>query len=82
MYYPHFINCANYDNKIYKFYDVDIIERNFIYPFTYNNVKYDVNENVINENLVNIVNNDFIKLPDFENLMLDMNGLPFIPHNT
>ena len=81
MNYPHCIDYTKFNNKHYKFYDVDIIERNYIYPFSFN--KAIIKEAIIKENDKIIKNdiNNFIQLPNFENLILDRNGLPFIPHN-
>jgi hypothetical protein len=70
MSYPNFIDYKNFD-KYHKFYDIDIIERNMIYPFTYS----------IKSNIIKCDINNFIPLPNFENLILDKNGLPFIPIN-
>jgi hypothetical protein len=70
MNYPNFIDYKN-SEKYHKFYDIDIIERNMICPFTYN----------IKSNILKYDINNFISLPNFENLMLDKNGLPFIPIN-
>lgn len=91
MYYPNCIDYTKISNKYYKFYDIDVVERNCIYPFTYKNTN-DINyyfgdnnqknsDNIINneENKNKIDINDFVRLPDFENLVLDANGLPFIP---
>ena len=80
MNYPHFIDYTKFNDKHHKFYDIDIIERNCIYPFTYNNTN-NVKSNIIrnDSNISNI--NNFIQLPIFENLILDTNGLPFIPLN-
>ena len=72
MSYPNFINYNNLNDIFYfKSYDIKIIERNCIYPFTYTNNK------TINKNIDEY--NDFIQLPNFDNLTLDKNGLPFIP---
>lgn len=76
MNYPNFIDYNNFNNVCNKFYDINIIERNIIYPFTYiehNNIE----DNIVDNNTVN----NFIRLPLFENLVLDQNGLPFIPLN-
>lgn len=85
MNYPHFIDYKSSENKYYKFYDIDIVERNCIYPFTYNNAndtKYNIIENIIENHIKNDINvDDFIQLPMFENLMIDANGLPYIPLN-
>lgn len=70
MNYPNFIDYKNFD-KYHKFYDIDIIERNMIYPFTYS-----IKSKIIKHDISN-----FIPLPNFENLMLDKDGLPFIPIN-
>lgn len=81
MNYPNFIDYKNIGNIYYhKLYDINVIERNCMYPFTYNNtnntnvsIKNDIVENDSN------INNNFIQLPNFDNLILDVNGLPFIP---
>ena len=83
MSYPNFVDYKNIDDiYYYKFYDINIIERNCMYPFTYNNINTtnvsNKNDNVsIKNNNINV--NNFIQLPSFDNLILDVNGLPFIP---
>lgn len=76
MSYPNFIDYKKFNETYYyKFYDINIVERNCIYPFTYNSdnfKKYQHNKQNIN---------DFIPLPNLENLILDKDGLPFIPLN-
>jgi len=79
MNYPNFIDYKKSNDKYhFKLYDINIIERNCIYPFTYNTKNNVINKN---DNMVKINHNNFIQLPNFENLMLDANGLPFIPLN-
>ena len=95
MNYPNIIDYKSLTNIYYhKFYDINIIERNYIYPFTYNmsnktnyqNTKIqETNEKksqITSRNNIEILNNNFIQLPNFENLILDAQGLPFIPFNT
>lgn len=74
------MNTVSYFND----YEVKIIKRNLIYPFTNNFEKVNIN----NSNVESVKNyescdfksyNDFVKLPVMSNLYLDNNGLPFIP---
>ena len=82
MNYPNFIDHDNI--YCYKFYDINIMERNCMYPFTYNtnninDTNATTNKNEIVTNNINI--NNFIKLPNFDNMILDINGLPYIQLN-
>lgn len=65
MKYPNLI-----DKQIEKNFDKSIM-RKYIYPFSYTN----------NYKNYNIKHDNFIELPDFNNLILDKNGMPFIPLN-
>lgn len=68
MSYPNFIDPRIHKNNN-KFYEFKIVERNCLYPFTYMNYYKDEI----------IIQNNFIELPNFTNLILDNDGLPFIP---
>ena len=72
MNYPKIINL-NRTYDFYKSYEIKIVERNCIYPFTH--MYYYKNDNCNN------THNNFIKIPSFTNLILDKDGLPFIPIN-
>jgi len=79
MSYPNFIDYKKFNElSFYKFYEINIVERNCMYPFTYNSDDFK-NHYKYQQNKQNI--NDFIPLPNLENLVLDKDGLPFIPLN-
>jgi len=86
MYYPCYVDYTKLNDKYDKFYDISVIERNCIYPFTdvniinTNSTIENINYNIYDNNIIYNIN-DYVELPNFENLTLDENGLPFIQLN-
>ena len=79
MNYPYYVDIDNNDIYFFKNYDIKIIERNLIYPFTYNIIKDDiVKDDIVKDDIVKD-DNDFIKLPEISNLIFGNDGLPYIP---